>query len=251
MRLFDGQWVAVTGAAGELGGSVAHLLRRRGARTICIDRVETDHCDHSIVTDLSNEAALRELCEDLAADPPDILVNIAGVTRFGLGESQPLDPLDLCYRVNLAVPAALASAVAGPMRARGSGHIVNVGSVLGAIPSAWSAAYSSSKAGLAALSQALRRELADSGVAVTHVNPRLARTAFNSDDAARFLEISGVKADALGWLAERIVDAIAARRPCLNIGAMARFHAALNAVAPVFIDKGSMSRMYSARAALP
>jgi short-subunit dehydrogenase len=249
MRLFDGQWVAITGAAGGIGGPVARLLRRRGARTICIDRVEVDHCDHCVVADLSDKAALRELCADLAADPPDILVNIAGVMRFGLHESQPLDALELCYRVNLEVPAALASAVAGPMRARGSGHIVNVGSVLGAIPYPWFAAYSSSKAGLAALSQALRRELAGSGVAVTHVNPRAARTPFNTGDPERFLEFVGMKADEPGWVAERIVNAIAARRPCVSIGRMERVYAALNALAPAVIDNGLKSQVRRARAA--
>jgi short-subunit dehydrogenase len=249
MRSFEGKWVAITGAAGGIGGPVAHLLRRHGARTICIDRVEVDHCDHAIVADLSDDAVLRELCDDLAGDPPDILVNIAGVMRFGLHETQPLDALALCYRINLGVPAALAGAVAGAMRARGSGHIVNVGSVLGSIPYPWFAAYSSSKAGLAALSQALRRELAGSGVAVTHINPRAARTAFNTGDVERFLAIAGMKADEPAWVAQRIVDAIAARRSCVSIGAMERVYAALNALVPAVIDNGLKPQVRRARAA--
>lgn len=248
MRLFDGQWVAITGAAGGIGGPVARMMRGRGARTICIDRVEVDHCDHCIVADLSDEVALRKLCADLAADPPDILVNIAGVMRFGLLETQSIDALKMCYRVNLEVPAALAGAVAGPMRARGSGHIVNVGSVLGAIPYPWFAAYSSSKAGLAALSQALRRELAASGVAVTHVNPRAARTAFNVGEVERFLEVVGMKTDEPDWVAERIVGAIAGRRPCLNIGRLERVYAAINALAPAVIDNGLKAQVRRARA---
>ena len=249
MRSFDGQWVAITGAAGGIGHPVAHLLRRCGARTICIDRVETEHCDHSIVADLSDETALRNLCDQLAADPPDILVNIAGVMRFGLLESQPLGALETCYRINLAVPAALASAVAGPMRARGSGHIVNIGSVLGSIPYPWFATYSSSKAGLAALSQALRRELAGSGVAVTHINPRAARTAFNTGDVERFLALAGMKADDPEWVARRIVSAIAARKPRLSIGRMERLYAALDTLAPTLIDTGLKSQVRRARAA--
>jgi short-subunit dehydrogenase len=249
MRSFEGKWVAITGAAGGIGRPVAHLLRRHGARTVCIDRIEADHCDHCIVADLSDEASLRQLCEDLASDPPDILVNIAGIMRFGLLEAQPLDALEMCYRINLAAPAALAGAVAGPMRARGSGHIVNIGSVLGAIPYPWFAAYSSSKAGLAALSQALRRELAGTGVAVTHINPRAARTPFNNVDVERFLELAKMKADEPVWVAERIVSAIAARKPCVNIGAMERVYAMLNAVAPAVIDNGLKSQVRQARAA--
>jgi short-subunit dehydrogenase len=184
----------------------------------------------------------------LAADCPDVLVNIAGVMRFGLHESQPIEALSLCYRVNLLVPAVLARAVAAPMKARGIGQIVNIGSVLGAIPYPWFAAYSSSKAGLAALSQALRRELSDSGVAVTHINPRAARTPFNNSEVNRFLEVTGMKADAPEWVARRIVSAIAERRETLNIGMMERIYAALNAVTPKLIDFGLAGQIRKARA---
>jgi len=249
MRSFAGERVAITGAAGGIGGRVAHLLRERGAQTIGIDRVESHHCGRSIVADLSNEGAVRQLCAELAADPPHILVNIAGVMRFGLHESQPFEALSLCYRVNLAAPAALAGAVAGPMRARASGQIVNIGSVLGAIPYPWFAAYSSSKAGLAALSQALRRELAGSGVTVTHINPRAARTPFNNSEVERFLDLAGMKADEPDWVAQRIVAAIAARKPCVSIGRMERLYAAVNALAPAVIDNGLKSQVRRARAA--
>jgi short-subunit dehydrogenase len=154
----------------------------------------------------------------------------------------------LCYRVNLLVPAMLARAVAGPMRRRGHGQIVNIGSVLGAIPYPWFAAYSSSKAGLAALSQALRRELSGAGVTVTHINPRAARTAFNSDEVNLFLATTGMKADAPQWVAQRIVAAILARRATVSIGAMERFYAALNAIAPALIDAGLAPQIKRARA---
>jgi short-subunit dehydrogenase len=249
MRSFDGQWVAITGAAGEIGGRVARLMRRLGARTFCIDREEVDHCDKCAVIDLSDDAALRDLCAELATNPPDILVNIAGVMRFGLLESQPVDAMEMCYRINLAVPAALAGAVAGPMCARRSGHIVNIGSMLGSIPYPWFAPYSSSKAGLAALSQALRRELSGTGVAVTHINPRAARTAFNNADVERFLNIAGMKPDEPDWVAQRIVGAIAARKKCVSIGRMERLYAALNALAPAVIDNGLKSQVRRARAA--
>lgn len=249
MSRLEGQSVVVTGAAGGIGAPVARLLRERGARVIGVDRIETPECEECVVTDLGEDEALRTLCDRLTRAAPDILVNVAGVMRFGPHEAHSLEALALCYRINLAVPAALAGAVVGPMRARGSGQIVNIGSVLGAIPYPWFAAYSSSKAGLAGLSQALRRELAGSGVAVTHVNPRAARTAFNTGDVERFLELAGMKADEPEWVARRIVDAIAARRPFLSIGAMERLYAALNALAPTLIDTGLKSQVRRARAA--
>lgn len=248
MQQLDGKRVAITGAAGGLGAPVARLLKEQGAHVTGIDRVECPACDASVITDLSDDGALSALSAGLAASPPDILVNIAGVMRFGLHEEQPIDALALCYRVNLLVPAVLARAVAGPMRARGGGQIVNIGSVLGAIPYPWFAAYSSSKAGLAALSQALRRELAGSGVAVTHINPRAARTPFNNGEVNRFLAITGMKADEPEWVAARIVSAILARRETLSIGMMERVYAALNAIVPRIIDSGLAPQVRKARA---
>ena len=134
------------------------------------------------------------------------------------------------------------------MRRRGSGQIVNIGSVLGAIPYPWFAAYSSSKAGLAALSQGLRRELLGSGVAVTHINPRAARTAFNNGEVNRFLTLAGMKADAPEWVAQRIVAAIAARKETVSIGAMERVYAALNAISPKLVDAGLSPQIRKAQA---
>lgn len=248
MAQLEDKTVAITGAAGGLGAPVAKRLRAAGAQVIGIDRVECPACDASIVTDLSDDAALGQLAERLSSNAPDILVNIAGVMRFGLHEEQPLDALALCYRVNLLVPAVLARAVAAPMRGRGSGQIVNIGSVLGSIPYPWFAAYSSSKAGLAALSQGLRRELAGSGVAVTHINPRAAKTGFNSAQVNRFLEITGMKADEPEWVADRIASAILSRRETLSIGWMERLYAVLNTISPRLIDHGIAPQIKRARA---
>ena len=248
MLPLEGKTVAITGAAGGLGAPVARAMRAAGARVIGIDRAACPACDATIMTDLADDAALAALAGRLAQETPDILVNIAGVMRFGLHESQPDAALALCYRVNLLVPAILARAVAAPMQARGAGQIVNIGSVLGAIPYPWFAAYSSSKAGLAALSQALRRELAGSGVIVTHINPRAAKTPFNNAEVNRFLEITGMKADEPEWVAQRIASAILARRETVSIGWMERIYAALNSLAPSLIDTGLAAQVRRARA---
>ncbi|MCJ2178290.1 SDR family NAD(P)-dependent oxidoreductase [Novosphingobium album (ex Hu et al. 2023)] len=248
MSRLEGKRVAITGAAGGIGTPVARMLHEAGAWVIGIDRTECTACDSSIVTDLSDDTQLAALAERLSGECPDVLVNIAGVMRFGLHEDQPIEALALCYRVNLLVPAVLARAVAAPMRARGSGQIVNIGSVLGSIPYPWFAAYSSSKAGLAALSQGLRRELMGSGVAVTHINPRAARTAFNNSEVNRFLEVTGMKADAPEWVAARIVAAIEGRRETVSIGLMERIYAALNAISPKLIDNGLATQIRKARA---
>ena len=133
--------------AGGIGAPVAQMLRAAGALVTGVDRVECPACDASILCDLGNDASLQSLLQQLAIDPPDILVNIAGVMCFGPLDQQSLAQLELCFRVNLYVPVALARAVAAPMARRGSGQVVNIGSALGAIPYPWFAAYGASKIG--------------------------------------------------------------------------------------------------------
>lgn len=238
MSQLDGQTVVVTGAAGGLGAPVAKLLRASGARVIGVDRVSCPTCDESLIVDLADNEQLSAFASRLEQETPDILVNIAGLMRFGLHEDQPVDALVLCYRINLLVPAILARAVAGPMRTRGSGQIVNIGSVLGSIPYPWFAAYSSTKAGLAALSQGLRRELAGSRVTVTHINPRAARTGFNNAEVNRFLDLAGMTADEPDKVAELIVTAILKRKETVSVGKAERLYAILNAISPRLIDMG-------------
>jgi short-subunit dehydrogenase len=215
-----------------------------------VDQAQCEHCHTTLFCNLADSGDLQMLCDRLRADPPDILVNIAGVMCFGPHETHTPARLELCYRVNLIGPAILAGAVAGAMRARGSGQIVNIGSVLGAIPYPWFAAYSSSKAGLAAFSEALRRELQGSGVDVTHVSPRAVRTAFNRGGVDRFLDLAGMKADDPVNVARLIVAAIRQRRRHLSIGALEKLYAALNALAPALIDKGLKPQFAKARAEL-
>jgi len=103
----------------------------------------------------------------------DVLVNNAGIS-IARGQwwdaPDPLRVLD----VNLVSPIELVRLVLPDMRARGSGHIVNIGSVAGRVPT--HGMYSASKYGLRGFSLALRRELLGSGVDVSLVSPGFVRT---------------------------------------------------------------------------
>jgi len=97
-----------------------------------------------------------------------VLVNNAGVTvERGWWWDDP-DPLRV-LRVNLEAPVELTRLVLPQMRARGSGHIVNIGSVAGR--AATNGMYSASKFGLRGFSLGLRRELQGTGVQVSLVSP--------------------------------------------------------------------------------
>ncbi len=247
MSRLDGRRVVLTGAAGGIGSLVAERLRADGAYLTSVDRVEARSCQDSIVADLADPAALAELAGQLAEQHIDILVNIAGLQYFGPLERQGAGAIALGYAVNLVAPAILAGAVMPQMIDRGDGQIVNIGSVMGAVPYPYFTAYSSAKAGLKGLSQALRREVAGRGIAITHIAPRAVRTAFNTGAIERFMAASGMKADQPECVADRIVAAIAARARDVSIGGPERMFAHLNALLPALIDRGLVRQTATAR----
>lgn len=248
MSRLEGRHVALTGAAGGIGSRVAQRMTALGARVTGIDRVDCPACAETIRADLSSQAGLADLVAALAGRRVDILINGAGLQYFGPFERQQPEEIWLGYVVNLVAPATLARAVVPAMRARGEGQIVNIGSVMGAVNYPYFATYSSAKAGLRGLSEGLRRELCGQGITITHIAPRAVATAFNNAAVNRFLELVRMHADDPDNVADRIVEAIVARRREVVIGRAERFYALVNAVAPRVIDAGLAGQTTKARA---
>jgi short-subunit dehydrogenase len=247
MKPLEGKQVVLTGAAGGIGSLVAVRLAALGAVVTGVDRTESPACAESILADLSSEVGLAALSRQLESRHVDILVNIAGLQYFGPFEAQSADNIWLGYAVNLIAPATLIRAVLPQMQVRGSGQIVNIGSMLGAVKYPFFAAYSSSKAGLQGLSEGLRRELHGSGIALTYIAPRAARTAFNSPAVMRFMELTKMQTDAPELVADRIVAAIVARKAEVFIGFQERMFMRLNALLPRLIDAGIAGQTAKAR----
>jgi short-subunit dehydrogenase len=191
----------------------------------------------------------RQAVASIVADRPwDLLVNIAGVQHFGpLGQQTP-EHLLASYMVNLVTPARLAQAVLPGMKQRGRGQIANVGSIFGSINFAHFATYSSAKAGMRALSQSLRRELAGTGIDVTYVAPRAVATPFNSDRVNEFARLTGMAVDDPDHIARRIVGAIRKNRRDVYLGFPESLFVRINALAPGLIDGALKSNDLKARA---
>ena len=237
MKSLERKRVVLTGAAGGIGSLVAARLRLAGAIVTGVDRVACPACHASIDADLSTEQGLGDIAATLAASECDILVNLAGVQYFGPMAEQTPAALWSGYVVNLIAPAMLVRAVLPGMLARGEGRIVNIGSVFGAIPFAHFASYSSAKAGLKGLSDALRREVAGTGVAVTHIAPRAVRTSLASAKVLEFAAATGMHMDAPEAVAAHIVAATAEGIPNVVIGFPERFFVHVNALAPRLVDR--------------
>jgi short-subunit dehydrogenase len=240
MRL-KGKHVVITGGAGGLGSRISALMMKKGARVTIVDRATELSFEANLITgDLSTKEGIAAIASQLAELEPDILVNLAGVQYFGPLEQQEADFIQLSYMINLVAPVLLTQAVLPSMRKRGSGQIVNIGSIFGSINFAHFATYSSAKAGLKGFSEAMRRELHQSGVGVTYIAPRAVKTPLNSNMVMRFAELTRMKMDDPDIVVRRIVKAIIHDKKDVYFGFPESFFVRINALLPRLVD-GSLA----------
>lgn len=244
----EAQRILVTGGSGGLGRLICAGLKGLGAAITVLDRAAPPVAGVGFLeADLSTVDGIETAAARAGIEPWDMLINLAGVQYFGPFEDQPADNLLAGYLVNLVAPARLTQAVLPGMKARRSGRIVNIGSIFGSIGFANFASYSSAKAGLRGLSQALRRELAATGVKVTYIAPRAVRTALNSPLVLKYAELTAMNMDAPERVAERIVQAIAAGRRDVYLGFPESFFVRVNALAPGLVDRALRASDIKAR----
>lgn len=235
--MLDRKSVLITGASGGLGGLVARQLAAEGAHVTALGRSRPGDVDAFLKHDLATPEGLEAAVAAVKGRSWDILINLAGVQHFGPVEAEAADDLLAGYMVNLIAPVRLSQAVLPAMKAKGSGQIVNIGSIFGSINFAHFATYSSAKAGLRGFSQALRREVAGTGVDVTYVAPRAVRTAMVSDRVLEYAKITQMNIDAPEATARRIVSAIRSRRRDVYLGFPEAFFVRLNALLPGLVDR--------------
>lgn len=166
-RKIVGKTVLITGASGGIGSALVRAFLSRGAsyvlaasRTLVTasPRVLPIRLD---VTDPVNVASLADKC----ATTVDILVNNAGVNgNSGALEPDSLETAREEMEVNYFGSLSVIRAFAPAMRKRGSGVIVNMLTMLSHVNLPAMGSYCASKSALLSLTQAVRAELASSGV---------------------------------------------------------------------------------------
>ncbi len=159
----------VTGAAQGIGAAIAGRLESDGFEVV---RLDIAGGDGVIACDVADHAQVGEVAATVAADvgPVDVLVNNAGIWRFGPLES--VDPADFRHvlDVNLGGTFHCTQAFGGAMLDRG-GSIVNVVSIAAHAPNPAAGAYSPSKAAVLALTRQTAIEWGPRGVRANAVGP--------------------------------------------------------------------------------
>ncbi len=181
---FENKVALVTGAAGSIGKGLAERFCQQGARVFITD------LDQAKLDAIAEK--LGDKCKALAADCTkadevakvveaakvafggdiDILVNVAGA----VGKGGPVEDIseqtwDFVYDVNCKGTFLFIKFVVPVMKAGGGGKIVNFSSKSGKTGSAMMSAYSSAKAAIIGLTQALAFELAGSKINVNCICP--------------------------------------------------------------------------------
>lgn len=117
---------------------------------------------------------LVEAAQKLAArfhleTPVSVLVNNAGISRIGLFQDCSSADWAALIGTNLGGVFQTTKAILPLMIHAKAGHIINISSVWGVVGASCEAVYSASKGGVNALTQALAKEVAPSGIAVNAI----------------------------------------------------------------------------------
>lgn len=192
----DAPVVLITGAGSGIGAATALAFAGRGWTVYATD-VETPlpgevtaRC-RTRELDVTDEEGCRAAVEDILAETGriDLLVNNAGYAVPGAVEDVPVDDARRQFDVLVHGVQRLVRQVLPGMRARGSGRIVTVSSVLGQSSYPGLGTYCAGKAAVESLTDALRMELRDvPGVEVSLVEPAWVDTGFAAHATERLAE---------------------------------------------------------------
>jgi short-subunit dehydrogenase len=178
-KAFQGKSVILTGAAGGLGSCMARILAPHWKTALLLDlneaglkslaaelagvskgRILTRTVD--LTSEKSIDAALADLPADLAS--PDVLINNAGISIMALAEKQPLAEYRKMMEVNYFAVINLIGRFLPGMLERGEGRLLTIASGSGVLANYGGAGYCGSKFAVVGYMEALRQELAGTGV---------------------------------------------------------------------------------------
>lgn len=168
----------VTGGGSGIGAAIARAASRAGYRVAIMD-AQADAAE-AMARELGNAVALPcDVTDELAVDEalatlgatPDLLVNNAGIVKFGHLVDMSVKDFRRVLEVDLVGVYILSRAVGLMMRARGQGNIVNISSINAITPSLGTNAYAAAKGGLVTMTKLLALELGPHGVRVNSVSP--------------------------------------------------------------------------------
>ncbi len=218
--------VLITGGGAGLGAAMARKFADAGWTPIIADLDEARA--QAVADEIGGDALALKMDVTLESDwtrvseavverfgALDVLINNAGVAVGGTLEETSIDDWRWVMDIDLMGVVIGCKTFAPMMRERGSGHIINVASFAGFAAAPGINAYGTAKAGVIAMSEMLRAELAETGVEVSVLCPAFVKTRLTETMRApdegyqrrveRWMEKSGVSAEDV---AQVVLDAV-------------------------------------------
>jgi short-subunit dehydrogenase len=228
MNPWKSKLAIVTGASSGIGAATAIRLARAGMQVVLVarrrERLDTlaeqirmeGGTAHIIVADLTQESERARLFQEVIEQygDVDILVNNAGLGWYGYGDEMTWKTASDMLQVNVEAVVQLSLSFLSRMRKRNTGHIINIGSISGSIPSQGIALYGATKSFLDNFTTALHRELAGTRVHVSVVRAGPVKTEF-SEAALHHENGLHVPTEKIGVTSEKVAERVWAlvRRP--------------------------------------
>jgi short-subunit dehydrogenase len=190
--MVDDRVTLITGASSGIGEATARFLAVHGFPVVLVarrqDRLQAIVRDirraggraDFLVGDLSQEETRTQIVKEaqLGLGPIQVLINNAGFGWYGYAESMPWTISQQMLDLNVVASTHLSQLFLTQFKEQGSGHIINVGSIAGNIPSQGVVLYSASKSFLEAYTTALHREMAGSRIKVSLLRLGAVKTPF-------------------------------------------------------------------------
>jgi NAD(P)-dependent dehydrogenase (short-subunit alcohol dehydrogenase family) len=200
MRFTD-RAAIVTGAGRGIGAATAAALAAEGGAVGVVD-VDADVVDE-VVGEITSAGGTALACVCNVRDPEavertvasvvdaygglDVLVNNAGIQRYGTVETTPLNEWDDVIDINLKGQFLFSRFAVPHLRERGGGAIVNVASVQAFATQPGVVAYSASKGAIVAMTKTMALDHASDHIRVNAVAPGSVRTPMLEWAAGKFV----------------------------------------------------------------
>lgn len=252
-RELSGKTAIVTGASSGIGESTALALAKRGVNLTLAARREERLREVAeaaelfgvkalaIKTDVGSESDILNMVSKTIESfgGVDILINNAGYGQFSLIEDTTSEEMRNLLDVNYMGTFYASRAVIPHMKKNKGGHIISISSVAGHRSFPFLGAYSVSKFAQKALAEALRIELADTGIEVSIVCPTITDTEFfkalknktdKAIDAPKFFTQTPEK------VASSIIKCLENPKPEVWPFPLAKLLIVLNSLSPGLVD---------------
>jgi NADP-dependent 3-hydroxy acid dehydrogenase YdfG len=186
-----GKNIVITGGTAGIGRATAVLLAQMQANVFIVGRTE-EHLENTlkeanekqypgklqgIVADLATKEGVSKLFAEISQRfaQLDIFINNAALAAEGI-EKGTFDDWKDVIESNLLNYIACSHEAFSRMKEKKTGHIINVGSMSADIKKAGSSVYTATKSGIQGFTESLRKEVNESGIKITLIEPGLAGT---------------------------------------------------------------------------